>query len=66
MSGGIIGEAICVRVSDGRWNPMAARRGDVLTQSWRGKSAVFRMYRPLTLNGSGGLSVPLGDRGVSD
>jgi hypothetical protein len=27
------------------------KRGNVLTQSWRSKSAVFRMYHPLTLNG---------------
>ena len=30
---------------------MATKRGNVLTQSWRSKSAVFRMYHPLTLNG---------------
>jgi hypothetical protein len=28
------------------------KRGNVLTQSWRSKSAVFRMYHPLTLNGN--------------
>jgi DNA-binding MurR/RpiR family transcriptional regulator len=27
------------------------KRGNVLTQSWRSKSAVFRMYHALTLNG---------------
>ena len=47
----MIGEAICIGVSDGRWNPMAARRGNVLTQGWRGKSAVFRVYHPLALSG---------------
>ena len=29
MSGGMIGEAICVGVSDGKWDPMAAKRGGV-------------------------------------
>jgi hypothetical protein len=35
----MIGEAIYIRVS-----------GNVLTQSWRGKSAVFRIYSALTSN----------------
>ena len=39
MNRKMIGETIYIRVSD------------VLTQSWRSKSAVFRMYCPLTLNG---------------
>ena len=30
---------------------MATKRGNVLSQSWRSKSAVFRMYHPLSLNG---------------
>ena len=30
---------------------MATKRGNVLTQSWRSKSAVFRMYSALTSNG---------------
>ena len=29
VSGGMIGEAICVGVSDGKWNLMATRRGGV-------------------------------------
>ena len=47
----MIGEAIYIRVSDRKYNPIATKRGNVLTQSWRSKSAVFRMYHPLTLNG---------------
>ena len=30
---------------------MATKRGNVPTQSWRGKSAVFRIYSALTSNG---------------
>ena len=51
MNRKIIGEAIYIRVSDRKYNPIATKRGNVLTQSWRSKSAVFRMYCPLTLNG---------------
>ena len=29
VGGGMVGEAICVGVSDRRWKPMAARRGGV-------------------------------------
>jgi hypothetical protein len=51
MNRKMIGEAIYIRVSDRKYNPIATKRGNVLTQSWRSKSAVFRMYHPLTLNG---------------
>ena len=51
VGGGVIGEAICVGVSDGKWGPIATRRGGVLSRSWRGGSAVFRMCCALTLNG---------------
>jgi hypothetical protein len=32
--------------------PIATKRGNVLTQSWRSKSAVFRIYCALTFDGS--------------
>jgi hypothetical protein len=51
MNRKMIGEAIYIRVSDRKKNPIATKRGNMLTQSWRSKSAVFRMYHPLTLNG---------------
>ena len=41
MGGGVIGEAIYIRVSDRKWNPVAAKRGGVPNKRWRGKSAVF-------------------------
>ena len=34
---------------------MATKRGNVLTQGWRSKSAVFRMYHALSLNGNSGI-----------
>jgi hypothetical protein len=51
MNRKMIGEAIYIRVSDRKYNPIATKRGNVLTQSWRSKSAVFPMYHPLALNG---------------
>ena len=33
------------------------KRGNVLTQSWRSKSAVFRMYHALSFNGIDNLAV---------
>ena len=51
MNRKMIGEAIYIRVSDRKQNLIATKRGNVLTQSWRSKSAVFRMYHPLSLNG---------------
>jgi hypothetical protein len=47
----MIGEAIYIRVSDRKYNPIATKRGNVLTQSWRSKSAVFRMHSALTSHG---------------
>jgi hypothetical protein len=32
-------------------NLIATKRGNVITQSWRSKSAVFRMHSPLTSHG---------------
>ena len=52
VSGGMIGEAIYVGVSDRKWNQVAAKRGGVLARSWGGGSAVFRMYGSLTSHGS--------------
>jgi hypothetical protein len=43
MNRKMIGEAIYIRVSDRKYNPIATKRGNVLTQSWRSKSAVFRI-----------------------
>ena len=34
----MIGEVIYIRVSDRKYNPIATKRGNVPTQSWRGKS----------------------------
>ena len=53
MNRGVIGEAIYVRVSDRRWDPIAAKRGSVLTQSWGGGSAVFRMNGALIMTSHG-------------
>ena len=44
MNRKMIGEEIYIRVSDRKYNPIATKRGNVPTQSWRGKSAVFRIY----------------------
>ena len=47
----MIGEAIYLRVCDRKYNPIATKRGNVLTRSCRSKSAVFRMYTSLTSHG---------------
>ena len=47
----MIGEAIYIRVSDRKQNLIATKRGNVLTHSWRSKSAVFRMNSALTSHG---------------
>jgi hypothetical protein len=44
MNRKMIGEAIYIRVSDRKYNPIATKRGNVPTQSCRSKTAVFRMY----------------------
>ena len=54
MNGGMIGEAICIGVSDRRWCPIAARRGGVLARGWRGGSAVFRVCGALASGGCRG------------
>ena len=51
MNRKMIGEAIYIRVSDRKSNPIATKRGNVLTQSWRSKSAVFRMHSSPTSHG---------------
>jgi hypothetical protein len=51
MNRKMIGEAIYIRVSDRKYNPIATKRGNVPTKSWRGKSAVFRIYSALTSHG---------------
>jgi hypothetical protein len=43
MNRKMIGEAIYIRVSDRKYNPIATKHGNVPTKSWRGKSAVFLM-----------------------
>jgi hypothetical protein len=43
MNRKMIGEAIYIKVSDRKYNPIATKRGNVPTKSWRGKSAVFLM-----------------------
>jgi hypothetical protein len=54
MNRKMIGEAIYihVRVSDRKLNPIATNRGNVTTQSWNGKSAVFLMESALMSHGS--------------
>jgi hypothetical protein len=47
----MIGEAIYLRVCDRKYNPIATKRGNVLTRSCRSKSAVFRMHSSLTSHG---------------
>ena len=51
MNRKMIGEAIYIRVSDRKYNPIATKLGNVPIQSWRGKPAVIRIYHALTLNG---------------
>jgi hypothetical protein len=43
MNRKMIGEAIFIRVSERKENPIATKRGNVPRQSYMGKSAVFRM-----------------------
>ena len=52
MNRKMIGEAIYIRVSDRKSNQIAMKRGNVLTQSWSGKSAVFLMESALTSHDS--------------
>ena len=52
MNRKMIGEAIYIRVSDKKYNPIATKRGNVPTQSWSGKFAVFLVESALTSHGS--------------
>jgi hypothetical protein len=51
MNRKIIGEVIYIRVSDRKSNLIAMKRGNVPTQSWSSKSAVFLMESALTSHG---------------
>jgi hypothetical protein len=67
MNRKMIGEAIYIRVSDRKWNPTATIRGNVPTQIYCGKSAVFLMESTLTSHGSSKLNKkPSDGRGISD
>jgi hypothetical protein len=67
MNRKMIGEAIYIRVSDRKYNPIVTKRGNVPTKSWSGKSAVFLMESALTSHGSSKSSKkPLNGRGISD
>ena len=63
----MIGEAIYTRVSDRKQNPIATKRGNVPTQSWSSKSAVFLMESALTSHDSSKSNKkPSDGRGISD
>ena len=66
----MIGEAIYVRVSDRKLNLSGSheKRGNVLTQSWSGKSAAFIMENAQTSHGNSKSKKekPSDDRGISD
>jgi hypothetical protein len=47
MNRKMIGEAIYIRVSDRISNPITTKRGNVPTQRWSDKSAVFLMHTAL-------------------
>jgi hypothetical protein len=67
MNRKMIGEMIYIRVSDRKYNPIATKRGNVLTQSCSGKSAVFLMESTLTSHGSSKSNkMPSDGRGISD
>jgi hypothetical protein len=67
MNRKMIGEAIYIRVSDRKSNPIAKKRGNVPTQSWSGKSTVFLMESALTSHGSSKSNKkPSDGRGISD
>ena len=61
----MIGEAIYIRVSERKENPIATKRGNVPTQSWSGKSAVFLMESALTSHGKSNKK-PSDGRGISN
>jgi len=63
----MIGEAIYIRISDRKLNLITMKRGNVPTQSWSSKSAVFLMDSALTSHGSSKSNKKLSDgRGISD
>ena len=63
----MIGEAIYIRVSDRISNPITTKRGNVPTQRWSDKSAVFLMHTALTSHGSSKSNKkPSDGRGISD
>ena len=48
MNRGMIGEAMCVGVLDGKWSLMATGQGNVPLSSGRGRSAVLFVAGALT------------------
>jgi hypothetical protein len=67
MNRKMIGEAIYIRVSDRKQNPIATKHGNVSTQSWSGKSTVILMESTLTSHGSSKLNKKPSDGiGISD
>ena len=66
MNRKMIGEAIYIRVSDRKYNPISTKRGNVSTLSCSGKSAVFRMQSSLTSHGSSREKKPSDGRGILD
>jgi hypothetical protein len=52
MNRKMIGDGIYIRVSDRKLNLIATKRGNMPTQSWSSKSAVFLMESALTSHGS--------------
>jgi hypothetical protein len=66
MNRKMIGEAIYIRFSDRNINLIATKHGNVPTQSWSGKYAVFLMESALTSHGSRKSNKPLDGRGILD
>jgi hypothetical protein len=63
----MIGEAIYIRVSNRKKNPIATKLGNVSMQSCSGKSAVFLMESALTSHGSSKSNKkPSDGRGILD
>jgi hypothetical protein len=67
MNRKMIGGAIYIRVSDRKSNLIVTKHGNVPTQSWSGKSAVFLMESALMSHGSiKSNKKPSDGRGISD
>jgi len=67
MNRKMIGEAVYVRVSDGKYNPIAMKRGNVPMQSCSGKSTVLLMESALMSHGSSKSNKkPSDGRGILD